>query len=183
MQDTQKERFGVQGVRDEAPAKERRQLLRFTLGTALYGVPIELVREILQVSAMTAVPMMPSFVRGVMNLRGSVVPVFDLGLRVGLAPTPIGRRTCVVILEAPNADGGTQCHGVLVDAVHEVLDIATRDVEPVPALGTRAAPQFISGVARVLNQSLELVDVERVFDDAELARLVAEHGSHAARLH
>jgi purine-binding chemotaxis protein CheW len=164
-------------------ADERRQLLRFTLAGAYYGVPIEAVREILQVGAMTAVPMMPRFVRGVMNLRGAVVPVFDLCARLGLGDTRIGRRTCVVIIDAPSAEGGVQRHGVLVDAVHEVLDLAGSDLSAVPALGTRVAPQLICGVARVQGQTLELLDVPRIFDEAELARLVGEHCAQTPWLH
>jgi purine-binding chemotaxis protein CheW len=174
---------GAKPPADQRSLDERRQLLRFTLGTALYGVPIEQVREILQVTSMTAVPMVPGFVRGVMNLRGAVVPVFDLGQRVGLGPTPIGRRTCVVIIETVGTDGTAQRQGVLVDAVHEVLDVAARDVEPVPPLGTRIAPHFIAGVTRVQNQSLELLDVPRVFEETELARLIGEHGTASAWLH
>lgn len=163
--------------------EERRQMLRFTLCEALYALPIEPIREILQVGRMTKVPMMPTFVRGVMNLRGAVVPVLDLGARLGLHDTAIGRRTCIVIVESPIGDGGTQRHGVLVDAVHEVLEVEPSQVNAVPALGTRVAPHFIAGVIRVKDQSVELLDVSRVFDEAELSRLVTAPAEETLWLH
>lgn len=164
-------------------SEERRMMLRFTLCEALYALPIEPIREILQVGRMTKVPMMPPMVRGVMNLRGAVVPVLDLGARLGLRNTVIGRRTCIVIVESPFGDGGTQRHGVLVDAVHEVLEVEPAQVNTVPALGTRVAPHFISGVVRVKDQSVELLDVGRVFDDQELSRMVASPDGETLWLH
>lgn len=167
----------------QTSSEERRQMLRFTLCEALYAMPIEPIREILQVGRMTKVPMMPAFVRGVMNLRGAVVPVLDLGARLGLHGTTIGRRTCIVIVESPLADGGLQRHGVLVDAVHEVLEVDPGQVNSVPALGTRVSPHFISGVLRVQEQSVELLDVARVFDDQELGRLIASPNEQTLWLH
>jgi purine-binding chemotaxis protein CheW len=164
-------------------SEERRQLLRFALGDNLYGIPIESVREILQVGVMTQVPMMPSFVRGVMNLRGAVVPVLDLGLRLGLQATRISRRTCIVIVETFNVEGSAQRHGVLVDAVHEVLEVTHEQINSVPPLGTRVAPHFIAGVTRVHEQSVEVLEVPRVFDDIELSRLVEEHCDQSRWLH
>jgi purine-binding chemotaxis protein CheW len=172
----------LQQLIQDAP-EEKRQLLRFALSDDLYGIPIEAVREILQVGVMTQVPMMPRFVRGVMNLRGAVVPVLDLGLRLGLQPTRISRRTCIVIVETFNGDGTPLRHGVLVDAVHEVLEVTQEQINAVPALGTRVAPQFIAGVTRVHDQSVEVLEVPRVFDDTELSRLVEEHCDQSRWLH
>ncbi len=165
------------------PVEERKQLLRFTLCDALYALPIAPIREILQVCRMTQVPMMPPFVKGVMNLRGSVVPVLDLGLRLGLGGTTVGRRTCIVIVETLMPDGTSHRHGVLVDAVHDVLDVDAATVNAVPPLGTRVAPHFIAGLIRVQDQSVELLDVSRVFDDDELARLLASPSEHSLWLH
>ncbi|MEK8086326.1 chemotaxis protein CheW [Aquabacterium sp. A3] len=163
--------------------EDRRQMLRFTLCEALYAMPIEPIREILQVGRMTKVPMMPAFVKGVMNLRGAVVPVLDLGARLGLHGTAIGRRTCIVIVESPLNDGSMQRHGVLVDAVHEVLEVDPSQINAVPALGSRVAPHFISGVVRVKSQSVELLDVGRVFDDQELGQLIASPTEPTLWLH
>ncbi len=164
-------------------AEERRQLLRFSLSEALYCIPIDHIREILQVCNMTRVPMMPLFVRGVMNLRGAVVPVMDLGMRLGLSETRIGKRSCIVIVESINLDGAAQRYGILVDAVHEVLEIGAEQLNAVPALGTRIEPHFICGVMRVQGHSVELLDVGKVFDEVELSRLVTEHCDQSRWLH
>lgn len=170
---------------DGAPGlmEERRQLLRFSISNALYGLPIDTVREILQVSGLTEVPMMPPFVRGVMNLRGAVVPVLDLAQRLGLGRTEIGRRTCIVIVDCPVPDGAPQRHGVLIDAVYEVLELGAHELVAVPTMGTRVAPQYLSGIARVKGQSMEMLEVARVFDEGDLARLVGEHCDAARWLH
>lgn len=164
-------------------AEERRQLLRFSLSEALYCIPIDHIREILQVCNMTRVPMMPLFVRGVMNLRGAVVPVMDLGMRLGLCETRIGKRSCIVIVESGCPDGGAQRYGILVDAVHEVLEVGAEQLNSVPALGTRIDPHFICGVTRVQGHSVELLDVSKVLDEQELSRLVTEHCAQSRWLH
>lgn len=171
------------GLDGFAHQEARRQVLRFGLSDALYAMPIESIREILQVCKLTEVPMMPAFVRGVMNLRGAVVPVLDLGLRLGLSTTVVGRRTCIVIVESIMAEGAPQRHGVLVDAVHEVLEVSPEQLNPVPALGTRIAPHFISGLLRVRDHSVELLDVSKVFDDTELSRLVSDQSGRALWQH
>ena len=114
----------------DAPA-EMRQFLRFVLADAVFAVPIDSVREILELGPTTALPMMPSFVRGVMNLRGAVVPVIDLAARYNLPPTIPGRRTCIVVAEVTPSgehDCPRQVLGLLVDAVHEVLEASTEDM-------------------------------------------------------
>jgi purine-binding chemotaxis protein CheW len=156
------------------------QLLRFTLGALPYGVAIEAVREILQVSGLTVVPMLPPFVRGVMNLRGAVVPVIDLAARLGLGSTRIAPRTCVVVVEvnASDTDGEPQPPqrlGMLVDAVHEVLDVAARDLEAVPPLGTRIHADFIRTMARVRGQIVEVLDLDRALDQHRLSDLIGAH--------
>jgi purine-binding chemotaxis protein CheW len=151
-----------------------RQYLTFALGSESYAAAIDAIREIIEVPPLTAVPMTPSFVRGVINLRGAVVPVIDLANRFAIGDTPIARRTCVVVVEVA-AEEGTQVLGVLVDAVHEVLDIAAGDVEPAPALGTRIHPEFIAGMARVAGRLMVVLDLGRVLAQGELASLVAGH--------
>ncbi|NDY91454.1 chemotaxis protein CheW [Ideonella livida] len=157
-----------------------RQFLRFALGEVSYAVPIDLVREILEVPPTTAMPMMPSFVRGVMNLRGAVVPVIDLAARLGLPNTPLARRTAVVVVEVPQPPGDeggnradAQVLGVLVDAVHEVLETPEALIEPPPALGTRIAPRFIAGITRARGQFVTIVDLGQSLDSEELARMIA----------
>ncbi|MEN9891881.1 MAG: hypothetical protein RLY78_2176 [Pseudomonadota bacterium] len=154
------------------------QYLRFALGSERYAVRIDAVREILEVARMTPLPLMPTFVRGVMNLRGAVVPVIDLGARLGMESTRIGRRTCVVIVDIALAeDQGMQRLGMLVDAVYEVIDAAPGELEPVPRLGTRIDPSFIRSMVRVRGQTTPELDIGTVLDQHTLATLIAEHGA------
>ena len=152
------------------------QFLCFALGQERYALRIDAVREILEVARMTPLPLMPSFVRGVMNLRGAVVPVVDLGARLGLPPTTVGRRTCVVIVDiALPDDQGTQRLGMLVDAVYEVVDLRAAELEAVPRLGTRIDPAYIRSMVRVRGQATPELDIAAVLDLQVLADLIAEH--------
>ena len=149
------------------------QCLRFGVGQETCAVRVELVREILEVGQMTPLPLMPSFVCGVMNLRGVVVPVIDLAARLGMPPTQLGRRTCVVIVDLPGADGdATITLGVLVEAVHEVFDSAPGEVEAVPRLGMRIEPAFVRGILRVRGQATPELDFPAILNHEELARLI-----------
>ncbi|MEY8878778.1 MAG: chemotaxis protein CheW [Leptothrix sp. (in: b-proteobacteria)] len=154
------------------------QFLRFVLGTEMYAVRIDLVREILEVVQMTPLPLMPPFVRGVMNLRGAVVPVIDLGARLGLPVTRIGRRTCVVIVDVHrHDDDGVQTIGVLVDAVHEVFDLPATDMEPVPRLGTRIDPGLIRSMVRVRGRTTPELDLGAILEQQQLAQLISQHSA------
>lgn len=161
-----------------------RQFLRLALGADKYAVQIAAVREILQVAPTTPLPLMPSFVRGVMNLRGAVVPVVDLGARLDLAATDVGRRTCVVIVDLPGADEERpQTLGVLVDAVYEVFDAPAADQEPVPRLGTRIDPGYIRSMVRVRGESTPELDLGAILDQQLLAKLIAAHAGGQATDH
>lgn len=161
---------------DDGAAQALVQFLCFALGQERYAVRIDAVREILEVVRMTPLPLMPRFVRGVMNLRGAVVPVVDLGARLGLAATTVGRRTCVVIVDiALPDDQGTQRLGMLVDAVYEVVDLGATELEAVPRLGTRIDPGFIRSMVRVRGQATPELDIAAVLDQKVLADLIAEH--------
>ena len=166
-------------IQDVAPVDSQIvQFLRLSLGSEKYAVRIQAVREILQVVPTTPLPLMPAFVRGVMNLRGAVVPVVDLGARLALAATDVGRRTCVVIVDVPAADEGrAQTLGLLVDAVYEVFDAPVADQESVPRLGTRIDPGFIRSMVRVRGESTAELDLSAILDQQLLARLIAAHAS------
>lgn len=152
------------------------QFLCFVLGDDLYAVRIDMVREILEVAHMTPLPLMPDFVRGVMNLRGVVVPVIDLSARLGLATTTIGRRTCVIIVDVALPDeSGMQTLGVLVDAVQEVLDVTPQDQEPVPRLGTAIDPAHLRGMVRVHGRATPELDLTAILDPARLVELISQH--------
>lgn len=162
-------------------ALAEQQLLCFALGQRNYAVGIDLVREILKAAPTTELPRMPRFVRGVMNLRGAVVPVIDLSARLGLGLMGVDRRTCIVIVELPvgGADHDAQRHklGVMVDSVSEVIDAGAAPLEAVPQLGTHIAPEFISGMARIRGEFLPVLAMERVLDSEDLAQLIGKQSA------
>lgn len=177
------------------PADRPCSLLRMAVGDDDLAVPIDDVREILEVGRLTALPRTPTFVRGVMNLRGAVVPVIDLAARVGQPAITIGRRSCVVVVEvapppeadeADEADGGehhgpeptTLVVGLLVDAVYEVFDAPASGIEPAPALGTRIDSSFLRGMTRARGEVIGVLALERVLAQHELSALIAQHLPH-----
>ena len=146
------------------------QHLSFRCMKVALALPISRVREIIEYGHLTEVPMMPDYVRGLINLRGNVVPVVDLAARFGGALTQIGRRTCIIILELPN-QGELALVGLVVDAVDEVLDIDPAQVEPPPSFGTAIRSDFIEGMARREEGFLILLRVDKLLD---LERLTPE---------
>lgn len=157
------------------------QYLTFQLSGETYAIGILSIKEILEYTSLTQVPLMPAFIRGVMNLRGAVVPVIDLAVRFGRNETGISRRTCIVIIEVAN-ENMQQYIGILVDAVHEVLAIRAADVEPPPQFGSRIRVDFISGMAKVDHRFVVLLDVEKVLSVDEMAALSALNGSDSLDL-
>ncbi|MBN8487850.1 MAG: purine-binding chemotaxis protein CheW [Burkholderiales bacterium] len=158
-----------------------RQFLRFALGDGIYAVSIDAVREILELGPTTPLPLMPGFVRGVMNLRGAVVPVIDLAARLGLAEAQIGRRTCIVVVEVEPHEGaehGAQVLGLLVDAVHEVLDADSSALEEPPTLGNRIDPRYVDAIARSRSDMVTVLDLPRTLNVDELAELIGQPLSH-----
>jgi purine-binding chemotaxis protein CheW len=165
-------------------------LLRMAVRTETLAVPIEQVREILEVTRLTPLPRTPDFVRGVMNLRGSVVPVVDLSSRLGLGNTVLGRRSCIVVVESPQTQaaeeatddeaviGDTLVVGLLVDAVYEVFDTSSSRIEPVPQLGTRIPPEMLAGMARARGEVIGMLALAKVLSGAELTDLIARHSAH-----
>jgi purine-binding chemotaxis protein CheW len=137
------------------------QYLTFLLGGEMYAVGILAIKEIIEYDRLTSVPMMPSSVRGVINLRGAAVPVVDLAARFGREATATNRRTCIVIVEIVGAEGA-QVVGVLVDAVNAVLDIPAVDIEPPPAFGTRMGATAVAGMGKVEGRFVIILDVEQV---------------------
>ena len=137
------------------------QYLTFMLGGEAFGIGIMAVKEIIEFSGLTEVPMMPDTIRGVINLRGAVVPVMDLAARFGRPQSVAGKRTCIVIVELEH-DGERQLTGVVVDAVSAVLDIAAADIEPAPSFGTRIRGDFIAGMGKVNGKFVILLNVQQV---------------------
>ncbi|MGI4857536.1 MAG: chemotaxis protein CheW [Janthinobacterium lividum] len=156
---------------------EHAQYLTFVLGAEVFGLGILVVKEIIGHGGVTAVPMMPEYVRGVINLRGAVVPVIDLARRFGLAPRPVTKRTCVVIVEqtlperAPGGHEDAQVFGLIVDAVNAVLNIARADIEAPPAFGVKIKAGYLHGMGRVDDGLIMLLEPSCILDcdDAESA--------------
>lgn len=148
------------------------QYLIFTLGGEAYAIGILAIKEIMEYGMLTEVPMMPAVVRGVINLRGAVVPVIDLAARFGRPPTKVAKRTCIVIVELEH-DGEREDVGVMVDTVNEVLEIPGSEIEPAPSFGARIRTEFISGMGKVNGKFVILLDTNRVLTLDEFA---AVHG-------
>ncbi len=150
---------------DNVPA----QYLTFTLGDELFAMDISTVREIIQHGPMTIMPMSPDFVRGVINLRGAVVPVIDLQCRFGRPRANLGKKTCVVILDTTHGSEKAAM-GLMVDAVSEVIEIAPSDIEPAPDFGSTIDRSFIRGVGKVKGAFIVILDPERALDMDDMAK-------------
>jgi purine-binding chemotaxis protein CheW len=144
------------------------QYLSFELAGEEFAFGILRVKEILEYDTITRVPNAPVAVRGVINLRGSVVPVVDLALQFGLAPTTITKRTCIVIVEA-QVDGVDLVMGVLADAVSQVIDLGPEAIEPPPAFGSRVSVEYLVGLGKLDDKKFVLIlDIDRLLGDVTL---------------
>jgi purine-binding chemotaxis protein CheW len=159
-----------EGKEMPAVTAETHQYLTFNLAGEMFAVGTLTVKEIIEYGHLTTVPMMPSFVRGVINLRGAVVPVIDLGVRFGKLRIEITRRTCIVILEVTAAEE-KHVLGVVVDAVSEVLEIPANEIEPPPAFGAKIRADFIQGMGKVAGKFVILLDVGKVLSVDEIVAL------------
>ena len=172
----------MSGVPDEA-AQDHAQFLTFWLGERVFAVGIEAVREIIQYGQMTLVPRTPSFVRGVINLRGAVVPVIDLQARLGRGVAEVGEKTCIVIFEARRQDGAHVERvelGLMVDAVSEVIDIDPAQIESAPQFGSAIGREFIRGVVRRQDRFVTLLETDHALDIEALASLCDEEQERLA---
>lgn len=151
-------------------ASETIQYLTFKLGDELFGVDVSKAREVLDFSEVTNVPQMPDYMLGVINLRGSVVPVINLRRKFGMAETEQTIDTCIIVIEV-EIDGDVIVIGTMADAVQEVLDLTEAQIEPPPRLGTKLNTEFIKGMGNVNEQFLIILDIDRVFTAEELAAI------------
>jgi purine-binding chemotaxis protein CheW len=150
----------------DAPA----QYLTFMLGEEVFSMDIRTVREIIQYGPLTTVPLMPGFVRGVINLRGAVVPVIDLQARFGRPAASVSKKSCIVIFDALR-EGERVELGLLVDAVSEVIEIAADQIEPPPNFGTAVRRDFIQGMGKVGSRFVIILEPDKAFDVDDMARL------------
>jgi len=156
---------------DAGTAAANNQVLTFLLGAEQYGVDILKVQEIKGYSAVTPIPNTPPHIRGVMNLRGTVVPVIDLRTRFSMQAGEYNKFTVIIVVTV-----GAKVIGLVVDAVSDVLDIPVSDVRMVPDLGVRADTRFISGMANIGDRLTVLLDVERLLSEGDAAALEALGG-------
>lgn len=149
-------------------AEEQQQYLTFLLDDEMFAIGILAIREIIEYGFVTEVPMTPPFIRGVINLRGAVVPVVDLAVRFGRQARDNTKRTCIVIVDIESANGSREM-GVVVDAVNEVLEIPPGDIEPSPEFGARIRSDFTRGIGKIGGKFVILLDVNRVLLVDEVA--------------
>jgi purine-binding chemotaxis protein CheW len=148
------------------------QYLTFKLAEEVYALDIGKVREVLDFTTVTKVPRTPDFMRGVINLRGSVVPVVDLRLKFGMTMTDKTVNTCVIITEV-TVDGDTTVLGALADSVQEVLDLDAEHIAPAPRIGTKLKTEFIKGMGKRDDRFIIILDIDKVFSVEELAMVQA----------
>src|SRR5512135_1635297 len=147
---------------------ETTQYLTFKLGDEVFALDIAKVREVLDFTSVTKVPRTPEFMRGVINLRGNVVPVVDMRLKFGLTRTEKTVNTCIIIVEI-SLDGDTTVLGALADSVQEVIDLEPDKIEPAPKIGTRLRTEFIKGMGNRNEQFIIILDIDKVFSVDELS--------------
>jgi len=153
---------------EESSTANIKQYVTFCLAEELFGVEVNRTREILSVISVTSVPQTPDYMLGVINLRGQVVPVIDMRLKLGLAAADETQDTCIIVVEVL-VDGEPIVVGALADAVREVLEIKSDAIEPPPRLGTRLNTEFIKGMGKVDEAFLILLDIDKIFNSDELA--------------
>jgi len=146
------------------------QFLTFLIGGEEYAISLLKVKEIIEYDVVTKVPKTPEWVRGVINLRGSVVPVVDLAVKFRQAPSEAGKLTCIVITEV-QCDGESAVMGVMADAVSQVIDLKPEEIEPPPTFGTRVKVDYLLGMARAGKKFCLMLDTDKVLSTDELLEL------------
>ncbi len=149
---------------------ETTQYLTFKLDDEVFAVDVAKVREILDFTPATKVPGTPDFMRGIINVRGNVVPVVDMRLKFGMSQTEKTVDTCIVVMEIA-VDDDTTVLGALVDSVQEVFELEPSQIEPPPRIGTRWRTEFIKGIGKRNNELIIILDIDRVFLTSELSAL------------
>jgi purine-binding chemotaxis protein CheW len=151
-------------------SSETTQYLTFKLAKEIFAVDVAKVREILDFIPATKVPGTPDYMRGVINVRGNVVPVVDMRLKFGMDKTEQTVDTCIVVMEI-TVDDDTAVLGALVDSVQEVFELEAGQIEPPPRIGTRWRTEFIKGIGKRNSELIIILDIDRVFSSQEIARI------------
>jgi purine-binding chemotaxis protein CheW len=145
---------------DNAPAATR-QYLTCYVGDALYALPVDIAREVITFTHLTDVPLMPEFVRGVINLRGAVIPVIDLSIRLGRHPIEEKKRTCIVIVDVPH-ERQPFIAGVLVDAISDVVNVTDNHIEVTPSFGTHIRTEYIQAMLNVNGRFIVALNIDNI---------------------
>ena len=156
-----------------------RQYLTFRLGDEIFAIDVANVREILEFTKVTKVPKTPEYMRGVINLRGSVVPVLDMRQKFGMESTEKTIDTCIVVVEVAYEDEDIVI-GALVDSVQEVFELEAENIEPAPRIGTHVKTEFIKGMGKKDDRFIIILDSSKVFSAEELAQVVQNEESMKA---
>jgi purine-binding chemotaxis protein CheW len=143
------------------------QCLTFKLGEEIFGIDVKKVREILEMIKITRVPQMPDFVQGVINLRGSVVPVIDMRLKFGMQDAVRTINSCIVVVEV-EIDSEAAIFGALVDSVQEVVELESKDIEPAPRMGTYLKAEYIKGMGKHNDGFIIILEADKIFSVEEL---------------
>ncbi len=154
----------------KAMGEREGKYLTFTLADEEYGIGILKIKEIIGMMPVTSVPQTPDFVKGVINLRGKVIPVMDLRLRFGMDAIDYTDRTCIIVVEIAGETGSVMI-GIVVDTVSEVLNIKTEEIEDSPAFGTKLDTDYILGMAKMDGGVKILLDIDRVLRSEEITLL------------
>ncbi len=139
--------------------------LTFSLGADSYGIPVMNVREIIRICPITPVPRMPAYVKGVINLRGTLIAVIDLREKFQMPAVAVGDRNCIVVVQVHLSKGGRTLMGAIVDSVEEVVNLAAADIEPTPDFGESLDTDYMLGVATIRGGVKTLLDIERIFQE------------------
>ena len=149
------------------------KFLTFVLGDESYGIPVLKIREIIRMTDITAVPRMPEYIKGVINLRGKVIPIVDLRMKFGLANVAATERTCIVVVQVTLANGNSPQMGLIVDAVEEVLNINGTDIEETPDFGGKVDTEYMIGMAKVRGAVKTLLDIDKIVSAESLVRVAS----------
>jgi purine-binding chemotaxis protein CheW len=172
----------TQGAAVASVAAKAGKYLTFKLAAEEHGLEILKVQEIIGMMKITRVPQMPAFIRGVINLRGRVIPVVDLRLKFGLPSQADTERTCIIVVQIAQGDRRVTT-GILVDDVSEVLNIAAEQIEPAPSFGASVATDFILGMGKVAQKVVMLLDIDRIMATEQITVLESvEHKAESVRV-
>ena len=166
-------------MNEEKNTMDQTQYLTFHLAGEEYAVGILQVKEIIAYGTLTTVPQTPPSIRGVINLRGSVVPVVDLALKFGLSASAVTNRTCIVIVEV-NLDGEPTVMGIVADSVSQVVDLSAHDILPAPSFGTQVRMNFLQGMGKAGARFVLILNIDKVLSSMELNNSVSAAGARPA---